>query len=101
MILGSTNNNPLINGLKRDLFADEVLNTLRTKKVRFRGCFPDFITIYLDGRVKVWFYGHRNGRAWRGGVGFNCVRPEDRVYMTDPAVVAEMCAKHIALMNAE
>lgn len=97
----ATTNNPLINGKNRDLFAAEVLNFLRKSKISFRKCPPDFVTIYLDGRVKVWFYGYRDGKPWRGGVGFNCVRPDDRVYMTDPAIVAEMCAKHIALMNAD
>ncbi len=100
-MLLATTNSPLINGKNRDLFAHEVLNCLRNKKASFRGCTPDFVTVYLNGRVKVWFYGYRDGKPWRGGVGFNCVRPDDRVYMTDPAVVAEMCIQHIALMNAD
>ena len=67
----------------------------------FRGCLPDYVEIFFNGRVKVWFWGYVSGRPWRGGVGFNCTRPEDRVYMADPAIVAEMCRKHIALTNAE
>lgn len=88
-------------GKNKNEFADEVLAILQRKKVTFRKCYPDYVSIFLDGKVKVWFYGYRDGRPWRGGVGFNCVRPEDRVFMADPALVAEMCKKHIALMNAE
>lgn len=100
-MLLATTNSPIINGKNRDEFAQEVLYQLKHKRVTFRKCQPDFVTIYLDGRIKVWFYGQRDNKSWRGGVGFNCVNTEDRVYMTDPAIVAEMCKKHIALMNAE
>lgn len=94
-------NSAIIGGKNRNEFADDVLNILKRKQVTFRGCEPSHVTVWMDGKVKVWFYGQIERKPWVGGISFNCVRPEDRVFMTDPAVVAEMCRTHIGLMKAD
>lgn len=87
---------------KRQLtpFASDVLNQLRNRRVTFRGAWPDYVQIALDGKVEVKFYGHRDGRPWIGGVQYACVFPEDNINLCDPAIVAELCEKGIALMDA-
>lgn len=85
---------------KLEPFAEDVLAALRRRKVTFKGCWADHVEINMNGLVKVLFYGHRNGRPWTGGIKFSCVFPEDNIWLADPAAVAELCEKGIALMDA-
>jgi hypothetical protein len=49
-------------------FAADVLAELQRRKTKFRGCQPQFLEYLPGGDLKMWFYGRRNGRPWRGGV---------------------------------
>lgn len=49
-------------------FAADVLDILRRRNITFHGCKPDYLEQKADGDVKIWFYGHREGRPWKGGI---------------------------------
>ena len=82
-------------------FAHDVLDTLRRRRVRFRGCPPTYVELDLSGAVRVQFAGLRDGRPWVGRVKFNCNDASERLVMSDPAVVAELCESGIQLMQAD
>lgn len=49
-------------------FAADVLDIVKRRKLLFHGCEPWYLEINPGGDMKMWFYGHRNGKPWAGGV---------------------------------
>lgn len=76
-------------------FAADVLDILKRRKVTLYGCQPDYLEVFLDGRLKMWFTGFRKGNLWNGGV--TLINPEinQAVYYGDSNVIADLCEKII------
>lgn len=77
-------------------FAEDVLDILRRRKVTFHGCAPDYLEQNTNGDVKVWFYGHRNGCAWAGGI--TVLKRQDidnAVARGDSKIFADICEQII------
>lgn len=77
-------------------FAADVLDILKRRKVRFHGCPPWYLERKRDGDVKMWFYGHRKGVAWAGGVTI-LKRPDidSAVATGDSQIFASICEQII------
>lgn len=76
-------------------FAADVLDMLKRRKVTFRGCNPDYLEIFIDGRLKMWFAGNRNGKPWAGGLTLINPQIDQAVYYGDSGVIADLCEKII------
>ena len=89
-----------IDGKDRNEFTHEVLDKLRQRKVTWYDCQPSYVSIKLSGAVEVQFAGSRDGEPWIGTMKFNCPFPPDKLYLADPAIVAEICEQGLNLMEA-
>lgn len=49
-------------------FAGDVLDICQRRKLTFHGCPPWYLELHRNGDMKMWFYGYRFGKPWRGGV---------------------------------
>lgn len=76
-------------------FAADVVDILRRRRVTFHGCAADYLEVRLDGSLKMWFKGHRNGQPWAGGL--TLINPDisKAVYFGDSNVIAELCERLI------
>lgn len=81
-------------------FAADVLATLQKRKVTLRGCKPDYLETNLDGSMKIWFYGDRQGKLWRGGVTIHGSDVQDDIHLSNSDVVAETCERLIDHTNS-
>lgn len=82
-------------------FAADALEILKRRKVTLHGCAPDFIEIFLDGSIKIWFMGLRDGKPWRGGLTIMDADPvEQAIYFGRPEIIAELCEKMIDHSNS-
>lgn len=73
-------------------FAADVLDILKRRKVTFHGCPPSYLEQNPDGDCKMWFYGHRNGKPWAGGI--TILKRDDMdsaVVRGDSRTFAEIC----------
>ena len=48
-------------------FAADVLERLKQRNVTFHGCKPWYLE-HDDTGSKMWFYGHKDGKPWAGGI---------------------------------
>jgi hypothetical protein len=76
-------------------FAEDVLNILKKRKVTFHGCGPDKLEMYPDGSAKMWFYGHRGGMAWVGGIKVKGLGLKSMIASAKPETVADMIVEAI------
>ena len=83
-------------------FAADVLDILRRRNVTFHGCKPDYIEQRSNGECKLWFYGHRKGVAWAGGITLNSRSDIDTaVALGHSESFAEICEKIIDETNTK
>jgi hypothetical protein len=73
-------------------FAADTLDILQRKKVRFRGCKPESIEIFVDGAIKVWFMGYYpDGKLRRTGITLMDFSPiKQAIHMGNPEVIARL-----------
>jgi hypothetical protein len=90
-----------LEGKNRNEFAEDVLAIIKKRNVTFRGCKPEYVELDPLGGVKVNFYGYRDNKPWKGGVQFSCPFEPDKIHLCDPAVVADICERGIALQGVE
>jgi len=57
-----------LNFAKQAEFGEDVLDIIKRKRITFHGCPPWYLEVNDGGDLKLWFYGHRNGKPWAGGV---------------------------------
>lgn len=88
-----------IDGRARSEFAEDVLAKLQSRRVSFRKCKPNYVSLKVDGSVEVHFTGERDHKPWQGVVKFNCPFPPDKLMLADPAVVADICEQGVQLMD--
>lgn len=90
-----------IDGRARNEFADDVLAKLLSRRVTFRKCQPNYVSLKADGSVEVQFTGYRNNKPWQGTVKFNCPFPTDKIMLADPAIVADVCEQGLNIMEVD
>lgn len=90
-----------VEGKNKHEFTNEVLCLLEKRKVTFRGCKPNYISMSIDGGVEIQFSGYRDNKPWQGSVKFNCPFPPDKLMLSDPAIVADVCEQGLHLMEVD
>lgn len=53
---------------QQQVFAEDVLQIFKTRQITFHGCPPWYLEINPGGDMKMWFYGTRDRKPWRGGI---------------------------------
>jgi len=75
-------------------FAEDVLETLKSRKVTFHGCPP--LSLTHEGlNVKIWFAGQRNGKDWMGAVTIIAPDVENALATGHSTTLANLCEKII------
>lgn len=76
-------------------FAADVLDILKHRKVTLHGCHPDYLEMFIDGSLKMWFKGHRNGKPWAGGLTLINPAITQAVHFGNSNVIADLCEQII------
>ena len=76
-------------------FAWQVLNILQKRKVTFRGCPPDHLSLAPDGTVRMWFSGSRKGLMWSGAVKLKAIGLESSIELGKPEALAHVIEEMI------
>jgi hypothetical protein len=84
-----------IEGKNRNELADDVLAILKDRGVTFRSGRPEYVEFSLDGSVSIRFFGNKGNEPWSGNVKFTCPYPPDKIMLTNPAVIADICQQGI------
>lgn len=83
-------------------FGEDVLAILLKRKILLHGCRPQYLEYHANGDLKMWFYGTRNNKPWRGGITIQ-KRPEmeNALLRGDSNIFAEAVEKIIDNIGSE